>query len=613
MTPQLKPVDNTPICDPDYLQGIDPLWMCGRVPTDFWEDQSHRRDYLLWVAGRLGLRVMADFYRLKLSKVCGQFHGSGVVIRHWGTSALTAFRDCFPEYDWKPWLFAPVPKRFWDLAANRRSYLDWLGAQLGFRQPEAWYRICTKDLADHRGKALLHRYASFYDLMREFLPELDWDRLDVHRMLDIEEILAWADAHHAGLRKWPTAYSGKIPETTETWLQIDKCLRTGLRGLSGGTSLPRLLEERRGVPVGKTPPPLSEEQILAWADAYFAAQGKWPTAHSGAIPGTRETWSAVQHALVKGARGVGPGSTLPRLLAERRGARNRLRAPPLTEEQILAWADAHFATHGKWPTQSSGPIPGTGETWAGVHMSLARGQRGLPGYSSLALLLAERRGARHQILLPALSERQILAWADAFFAERGKWPNEDSGAIAGTDETWPAVASAMRRGGRGLPRRLSLPQLLAEQRGARNHRGLPPLTEKQILAWADAYFAKQGKWPTATSGPVAGANETWSGIAFALSNGGRGLEQGSSLAQLLERRRGKPNHMRRPPLRESQILAWAHRFFLTEGRWPSENSGPIPQSPGDTWRTVEEALRQGHRGLPGGASLAKLLRREGLK
>ena len=35
-------------------------------------------------------------------------------------------------------------------------------------------------------------------------------------------------------------------------------------------------------------------------------------------------------------------------------------------------------------------------------------------------------------------------------------------------------------------------------------------------------------------------------------------------------------------------------------------SGPIAEAPGETWKSVDLALRYGYRGLPGGASLARL-------
>jgi hypothetical protein len=38
------------------------------------------------------------------------------------------------------------------------------------------------------------------------------------------------------------------------------------------------------------------------------------------------------------------------------------------------------------------------------------------------------------------------------------------------------------------------------------------------------------------------------------------------------------------------------------------NSGPIPEAPGENWHAVNLALYNGHRGLRGGSSLAKLLK-----
>ena len=60
--------------------------------------------------------------------------------------------------------------------------------------------------------------------------------------------------------------------------------------------------------------------------------------------------------------------------------------PPLTIEQILAWADEHHERTGKWPNVTSGEVKGTEETWTAVDQSLANGSRGLPGKSSLAKL-----------------------------------------------------------------------------------------------------------------------------------------------------------------------------------------------------------------------------------
>jgi hypothetical protein len=174
--------------------------------------------------------------------------------------------------------------------------------------------------------------------------------------------------------------------------------------------------------------------------------------------------------LRRGTRGLAGGDSLSRLLARRLKARNLSGRPQLTEDNILAWADASHERRGRWPSCNSGSIPGTGgETWKAIHEALTAGYRGLPGGSSLARLLAERRGKRLSRDLPPLTVAGNLAWADRHKAETGSWPNGNSGAVPGAaGETWKAVGRALECGGRGLPGGDSLRKLLERERG------LPP-------------------------------------------------------------------------------------------------------------------------------------------
>jgi hypothetical protein len=148
---------------------------------------------------------------------------------------------------------------------------------------------------------------------------------------------------------------------------------------------PRRLQEKR--------PPLVEEQILAWADAHHERTGDWPTKTSGRVHETlQETWCGINLALRRGGRGLPGGVTLAQLLLEKRGVRNHLNLPPLTEELILTWADAHQQQTGKWPVAHSGAVRDTpGETWRNLDAALQHGCRGLPGGDSLSRLL-QRHG-----------------------------------------------------------------------------------------------------------------------------------------------------------------------------------------------------------------------------
>ena len=107
----------------------------------------------------------------------------------------------------------------------------------------------------------------------------------------------------------------------------------------------------------------------------------------------------MEAALQNGSRGMPGGATLPRLLQEHRGVRNRKRLPPLTEEMILGWARAHRAATGSWPNENSGPVEGApGEVWGNVNQALRQGLRALHGGDTLAKLLARRLGASNSAI-----------------------------------------------------------------------------------------------------------------------------------------------------------------------------------------------------------------------
>jgi hypothetical protein len=136
--------------------------------------------------------------------------------------------------------------------------------------------------------------------------------------------------------------------------------------------------------------------------------------------------------------------------------------PRLTRRQILAWADEHRQRTGAWPTRRSGPVAAAPEEmWLAIDECLREGCRGLHGQSSLARLLAARRGLRNPAAPPPLSKKKILAWADAHFGRTGQWPTGGSGSVHDAPaENWQLIDQALRVGRRGLAGGTSLRGLL---------------------------------------------------------------------------------------------------------------------------------------------------------
>src|SRR6188472_1272632 len=83
------------------------------------------------------------------------------------------------------------------------------------------------------------------------------------RPTSTDQIVAWADQYHERTGRWPNVKSGRrhLP-LGEHWKLLDGSLRLGLRGLPKGSSLSKLLAQRRNVRSGRNLPSLTEAQIL---------------------------------------------------------------------------------------------------------------------------------------------------------------------------------------------------------------------------------------------------------------------------------------------------------------------------------------------------------------
>jgi hypothetical protein len=139
--------------------------------------------------------------------------------------------------------------------------------------------------------------------------------------------------------------------------------------------------------------------------------------------------------------------------------------PPLNLESILAWADSYRVRTGRWPSAGSGTIPESpSDTWDSINAALARGNRGLPGGTSLAALLKTHRGGSARQAKLTLTVELILAWTEAHRRRTGKWPSADSGPVLeAPSENWRALNTALQEGLRGLPGGDSLSKLRQNQ------------------------------------------------------------------------------------------------------------------------------------------------------
>jgi hypothetical protein len=149
------------------------IWLDGRVPNGYWDQPANRRRYMCWLGQRLGFHSRQDWYRITTEDF--KRNGGGTVLQYWNDSAIRAVEDTYRDYDWKPWLFNFAPRHFWEDPANHQKYMQWLGEQLGIREPSDWYHVTNQDFKNHGGGGFLLQYnCTVSAAIKSYLPEFDW-------------------------------------------------------------------------------------------------------------------------------------------------------------------------------------------------------------------------------------------------------------------------------------------------------------------------------------------------------------------------------------------------------------------------------------------------------
>lgn len=162
-------------CHQDLLKAHFPSfewleWRFQKVPPKFWRNPENRRRYLRWLGKRLGYKRRQDWYAVTGNDF-KQNNGGALLASYYAGSYQQAVRELFDQYEWNDWQFSRTPDGFWDSQANRKRYLDWLGAHVGFKSVEDWHNLTWEILADHNGLGLLDHVGTVIEIVRERYPD----------------------------------------------------------------------------------------------------------------------------------------------------------------------------------------------------------------------------------------------------------------------------------------------------------------------------------------------------------------------------------------------------------------------------------------------------------
>jgi hypothetical protein len=127
---------------------------------------------LNWYANSADLKHPTDWYQVKYSQIAEL---GGAPLQQLYPTMYELISAVYPERNWHAWLFEQVPRGFWNSAANRKRYLEWLAEVLTFEKAEHWYAMQTSIIRHTSGYSLLQRYeGSLYKLLADVYPQYSW-------------------------------------------------------------------------------------------------------------------------------------------------------------------------------------------------------------------------------------------------------------------------------------------------------------------------------------------------------------------------------------------------------------------------------------------------------
>src|SRR5690606_33263791 len=131
-------------------------WRFRWVPSGYWNDMKHQRQFVDWMAKELNVTSQSQWYGMDQHSIVKKGGGS-LLIGMYGSSLARLLQAIYPEMEWQPWRFKRVPSGYFNSQENQHRFFEHIANQLQIRCPEEWYNLKYKDFILAGGKDLLKR------------------------------------------------------------------------------------------------------------------------------------------------------------------------------------------------------------------------------------------------------------------------------------------------------------------------------------------------------------------------------------------------------------------------------------------------------------------------
>ena len=158
-----------------------------RYSLNFWRSEANVKKFLDDLAEKLSLQKEEDWFQVS-SRTIKDNGGAGLLQVY--SSLFDILTDVYPEKDWwKSGLQHKIPRKFWNLPANQRKFMDKLSKKLDITHISQWRAVSANEIEHYGGGRLLEIYPTTFDLLSTVYPEYEWSSFSYRNFvpLQIEE------------------------------------------------------------------------------------------------------------------------------------------------------------------------------------------------------------------------------------------------------------------------------------------------------------------------------------------------------------------------------------------------------------------------------------------
>lgn len=137
------------------------------------EEFQVENDVLEFFAKENKLNEINDWFQFCEVDISKQIGGKHIIDKY--GSLLSALQSKYPNHNWLPWKWKPIPSKFWEAKENQTNFFNYLFHQLNFKSMEDWYEISSEQIRKFGGHGVLNYYQNSPSLaVQNIFPEHEW-------------------------------------------------------------------------------------------------------------------------------------------------------------------------------------------------------------------------------------------------------------------------------------------------------------------------------------------------------------------------------------------------------------------------------------------------------